>query len=487
MAYFHGVRITESPTPLQVPSAVDSALPVAIGVAPVHRLENPAIAVNNPALLFNFSEGVADMGYMDPQHWKKFPLSMMMYSQFRVHLVSPLVLINVWNPLEDAVEVAEPGLPVINGIATVDDPMAMISGVIVHNANTGDPDYVRGVDYALRYDGDKLLIELKADGDIPVGTTALSITYKQATVDNIIQNDIIGGVDPNTNQRTGIELVDEVFQVMRKIPSFLLTPGWSHVPEIGALLAGKAEHLEGEFSCVALVDLPTTGQYSNYRNLPKWKNDNSYISPYMFADWPCTKIGDQVFLASVRMAGMYGEIDNQNGGLPYEQASNKLLSMTDLCDEDGNVIPMMSVTQANYLNENGIGTFINMDGWRAWGTETTAFPGNTDIKDFERGVRRMFSFVQNVVNRTMWQNVDKPIRRLLIDTILLTGNEYINTLRSRGAVIGGRVEFLQADNSNQDIMSGKLFFSVFLTPPNAAKELEFNFSYDPDYLATLFD
>jgi phage tail sheath protein FI len=128
-----------------------------------------------------------------------------------------------------------------------------------------------------------------------------------------------------------------------------------------------------------------------------------------------------------------------------------------------------------------------MGGWRCWGVETTAFPGNTDIKDYERSVRRMFIYVQNVVNRTMWQNVDKPIRRLLIDTILLTGNEYLNTLKSRQAIIGGRVEFLRSDNNNQGIMSGKMYFRTYLTPPNAAKELEFNFSYDPEYLEGLFE
>jgi hypothetical protein len=470
-----------------VPVAVGSAMPVAIGVAPVHRLENPAIAVNNPALIFNFAEGVADMGYMNPRHWKKFPLSMMLFSQMRLHLVSPLVLINVWNPLKDAQDVSEIGLPVVNGIVTIDDPMAMISGVAVHNVVDGQLDYVRENDYSLRYDGDKLLIEIVDDGNIPSNTALLNVTYKQATVANVTKDDIMGGVDPATNKRTGIELVDEVFMVYRKIPGFILTPGWSHIPEVAALLMGKAEHLEGEFSCMALLDLPTTGAHSNYRTLPKWKNDNSYISPFAFADWPCVAIGEQIYYASVRLAGMYGEIDNRNGGLPYEQASNKHLAMTNLCDEDGNVIPMMSVKQANFLNENGIGTFINMDGWRCWGVETTAFPGNTDIKDFERSVRRMFSYVQNVVNRTMWQNVDKPIRRLLIDTILLTGNEYFNTLKSRQAIIGGRVEFQRADNNNQGIMSGKLFFRVYLTPSNAAKELEFNFSYDPDYLDGLFD
>lgn len=486
MAYFHGVRITESPTPLQVPAEVESAMPVAIGVAPVHRLENPLLAVNNPALIFNYAEGVADMGYMEPKHWKKFPLSMMLFSQTRLHLVSPLVLINVWNPLQHADDVVLTDVPVINGIATIDDPMAMISAVRVLNVTVDAPDYVRGDDYVLYYEDDKLLVAIVDGGDIPTGTLSLNITYKQATVANVTKNDIAGGVDPNTNQRTGIELVDQVFQVMRKIPCFLLAPGWSHIPEVASLMIGKAEHLEGEFSCLALLDLPTTGNYTNYRNLPQWKNDNSYVSPFAIANWPCVAIGEQVFYPSVRLAGMYGEVDGRNGGIPFEQASNKLLSMTNLCDEDGNVIPMMSVTQANYLNENGINTFINMDGWRAWGVNTTAFPGNTDIKDFEISVRRMFIYVQNVVNRTMWQNVDKPIRRLLIDTILLTGNEYLNTLKSRQAIIDGRVEFLRADNNNQSIMSGKLLFKVYLTPSNAAKELEFNFSYDPDALEGLF-
>jgi len=487
MAYFHGIRITESPTPLQVPASVDSALPIAIGVAPVHRLENPAVAVNNPALITSFAEGVADMGYMDAPHWKKFPLSMMLYSQMRLHLVSPLVLINVWDPAKDAEDVAETALPIINGVAAIDDPMAMISTVKVHNTEKSAPDYIRENDYTLKYDGDKLLITVNEEGSIPPGAVSLSVMYKRADVTGITKKDISGGIDPATNKRTGIELVDDVFQYYRKIPAFVLSPGWSSNPEIAALLMGKAEHLEGEFSCIALLDLPTTGQYANYRNLPKWKNDNSYVSPYAFADWPCVAIGEQVFYASVRMAGMFGEIDNRNGGLPYEQASNKNLAMTNLCDEDGKVIPMMSVTQANFLNENGIGTFINMDGWRCWGTETTAFPGNTDIKDFERGVRRMFCFVQNVVNRTMWQNVDRPIRKLLIDTILLTGNEYMNTLQSRQAILGGRVEFLRADNNNQGLMSGKMYFKVFLTPPNAAKELEFNFSYDLSYLESLFE
>jgi phage tail sheath protein FI len=481
----HGVYILESPTPLQVPVLVDSALPVAVGVAPVHKLENPAAAVNNPALIFSYSEGAADMGYSDD--WKKFPLSEVLYSQFRVHAISPLVLINVWDPLTGARDVAEPDIPVINGVAAIDDPMAMISGVTVFNATANDPDYVRNADYSLKYDGDRLLITIIKEGRIPANTQTLSVAYKQASVDGITKQDIAGGVDPDTNKRTGMELIAEVFLAFRKIAGFILAPGWSHDPEIYALMCSKAKNLGYGFTCIVLADLPTAGDYANYRNLPKWKNDNGYVDVYSFLTWPCVAIGGRIFHGSTRMAAMYGEVDNKNGGLPYEQASNKTLSMTSMCDEDGNVIPMLSEEQANYLNENGIGTFINFDGWRAWGVETSAYPGNTDIKDFERGVRRMFSYVQNVVNRTMRQNVDRPITRLLIDSVLLTANEYLNTLKARDAIIGGFVEFLREDNSNQSIMGGQLLFRVHLTPPNAAKALTFDFVYDPSLLDGLFE
>ena len=484
MAYFHGVRITESPTPLQIPVAVDSALAVAVGVAPVHRLENPEIAVNNPALISSFAEGVSDMGYMDWPHWKAFGLSEMLFSHMRLHRVSPLVLINVWNPLADAVDVSEIDAPVINGVATIADPMAMISSVVVYR--DGDVTCHRDTDYKLSYDGDNLLVTIIEGGGIPPGTLTLTVNYKQATVANITGADIAGGVDPATNAKRGLALVDEVFQRFRRIPGFILSPGYSQIPEVAALMMAKAEHLEGDFSCIALIDAPTTGQYADYRNVIKWKNDNGINSPFAFLDWPCVALGDQVFHPSVRIAGMHGQVDNGNGGLPFEQASNKTLSMTRLCDEAGNTIPMLSWTESNVLKGGGIGTFVNMDGWRATGIQTTAFPANGDVKDNERGIRRMFSFVQNVVNRTMWQNVDRPVTRLLIDRILLTGNEYLNMLRSRNAILGGRVEFLQDDNPNISLISGKLFFRVFLTPPGAAREIEFNFSYDPSYLDTLF-
>jgi len=283
----HGVYIVESPTRIQVPVPVDSSIPIAVGVAPVHRLENPALAVNNPSMSFSYGEIVADMGYSD--NWKKFPLCEVIFSQFRVHAIAPLILINVWNPLRDAQDVAIPDLPIVNGVATIDDEMAMISTVIVRN---GSGNYVRGKDFTLKYDGDNLLITIKEDGDIPAGTTSLSVSYKQATVANITKNDIAGGVDPDTNKRTGIELVTEIFPLLKKVVGFFIAPAWSSDPEIYALMCAKAHNLGYRFTCIVCADLPTLGEYRNYRKMPKWKDDNSYVDAYSFLTWPCVAIGD---------------------------------------------------------------------------------------------------------------------------------------------------------------------------------------------------
>lgn len=472
MAFRHGIHIQESPTPLTPPVQVDSALPVVIGVAPIHRLADPAAALNVPIIVYSYSEGVEMVGYSD--NWSAFTLSEVLYSQFKVHNIAPLILINVWDPLLTAEDVAAVELPLINGVAAIEDGMAMISTVEVSGPDGAI--YERDSDYTLDYEGEKLVITT-----LPGISGSVNVTYKRADVSKVTASDIVGG------DRTGIDLVDEVFLRFQKNAGFLLAPGWSDIPGVAAALIAKAKSLNGgNFSCLALLDFPADVGHSRYADIPAWKIQNSYSSPYAFADWPCVGLGDRIFHASTRMAGLYGEIDAANGGYPYVSASNKVLSMTKVCLVDGKELPLLDQGQANYLNENGIGTFLNWGGWRAWGNETTAYPTNTDVKDSERSVRRMFCWIQNTVNRTIWSSLDAPINKALIDSVLLTLNQWFNTLRSEGAVNGGRVEFLSTDNDQGGMQGGRAFFRIYICPPGAAKDITFDFQYDPDYLGELF-
>ena len=98
--YRHGVYIQEQATSIATPAQANSALPVFVGVAPVHNLtDSSAAPVNEPKLIYTFSEFVSTFGAPgDDEKKEDFPL----YQAAEVYLgrygVAPAVFINVFDP-----------------------------------------------------------------------------------------------------------------------------------------------------------------------------------------------------------------------------------------------------------------------------------------------------------------------------------------------------------------------------------------------------
>ena len=88
---------------------------------------------------------------------------------------------------------------------------------------------------------------------------------------------------------------------------------------------------------------------------------------------------------------------------------------------------------------------------------------------------------------TFWSKVDDPTNKRLINTIVDSANVWLNGLTAKGALLGGRVEFREDDNTTTGLMDGRLYFHVFFTPPAAARQIEFIQEYDPAYISTLFE
>ena len=63
MPYYHGVYTREQATSLLPPVRVDVSMPVIVGTAPVHTLEDGVeMAINKPELIFTMAEAVARFG-----------------------------------------------------------------------------------------------------------------------------------------------------------------------------------------------------------------------------------------------------------------------------------------------------------------------------------------------------------------------------------------------------------------------------------------
>ena len=98
----------------------------------------------------------------------------------------------------------------------------------------------------------------------------------------------------------------------------------------------------------------------------------------------------------------------------------------------------------------------------------------------------MFSWVANSVILSVWSKVDKKLNKRLIESVTQSINIWLNGLMAEEKILGGRVEFLEEENTKMDLLTGKAKFHIYLTPSSPAKELNFVLEYDASYLENIF-
>lgn len=480
--YEHGITTRQVETSVSTPRTAGSGIVFVVGTAPVHMVGG---AVNAPVLGLNYSEAVAALGYSE--NWKNYTLCEVMYSHYQLYGVSPAVFVNVLDPEKHKKTVAAQAYEIIDKKVSL--PLEAIAETVKVTDETGDTTYAADDDYGLLYDGESLVLELLEGGTIPVSAGKLKIEYDAVDPSKVSDSDIIGGFNVNTKKTTGFELVDAVFPKYNLVPDLLLCPGWSHKPEIAAIMNAKAQNINGVFEGKALIDIDASA-VQHYTDAPEWKKQNNIFSKYQILFYPLVKLGGKTFHLSTQAAGLMAKVDTENGDCPCESASNKSLQANSAVVDNGaeGEEVLLDPTQAKYLNQNGIVTALNfMGGFVLWGNETACYPTNTDVKDYFFCVSRMFAWVSNTVVLTFWGKLDKRLNRRLIDNICDTMNIWLNGLVAEEKILGGRIEFREDENPETSLMSGKATFHIFITPPSPAKHLEFVLEYDVSYLSALFE
>ena len=64
--------------------------------------------------------------------------------------------------------------------------------------------------------------------------------------------------------------------------------------------------------------------------------------------------------------------DASNDDVPNMSVDNKAVAISAACLADGTEV-YLDQEQANVLNGAGVGTFLNLNGWRCWGSFWTPF------------------------------------------------------------------------------------------------------------------
>ena len=480
MAYKHGVYTSEQATSPVPKTQTDSGLIVAVGTAPVHLATAP-VESNTPVLCYTYSEAVAALGYSDD--FEKYTLCEAMKVHFALFNMAPIVLINVLDKKKHITQ-QKKTVNIENGVVTVTDPV-LLDTLAVALSEQGEA-LAKDKDYTAAFDDDgHVVITPVSGGKISTEAATLYLTYMMLAPENVAASDIIGGVNTSTRKTEGLELIDEVYPRFGIVPGIIIAPKWSTDSSVAATMKAKEHNICGHFNAISISDIPTT-EVKTYTQAAEWKNKNNYVDKDGFIGWPLLKLGESKYHLSTELASLMNYIDSQHDDIPYYSPSNKSLQADGACLADGTEV-FLNNAQAAYLNGQGIVTAINfIGGWKAWGNRSTAYPSSTDVKDTFITNRRMFNWVGNTLVTTFWSKIDEPTNKRLIETIVDSANIWLNGLTAKGALLGGRVEYREDENTTADVMDGKIRFHVYMTPPAPARDIEFIQEYDPDYISTLF-
>lgn len=302
-------------------------------------------------------------------------------------------------------------------------------------------------------------------------------------VSKVAAADIIGGVDSTTLKRTGLALVHEVFPRFRLVPGLICAPKFSQTPAVALAMGSACTGISGHFTAAGIIEVPDS--VTKYTDAAAWLNDNNLTDANLMCMYGHGLYSGATEYGSIHLAGVIASRDAENDGIPFWSPSNKRMLCNGLTHA-GKALHL-TAAEASLLNGNGIVTGLNMTGGLViWGDQTAAYPGITDVKDTSIPIRRMFNWIGNTLVLTAWQYVSSPLRRRLIETVQDTFNIWLNGLTAREFILGGRVTFEDTENPTSDLMAGKVRWHVYVTPPQAAHELDFIMEYDPDYLSTLF-
>lgn len=142
-------------------------------------------------------------------------------------------------------------------------------------------------------------------------------------------------------------------------------------------------------------------------------------------------------------------------------------------------------TESNRLNEAKIATIIRQNGFRLWGNRSTA----SDPLWAFLSVRRTADMIYESIEAAHLWAMDRPMSAQLLLDIRDSVQAYLDTLVTRGAILGGTVWLDPELNTEATLKAGKLYLDFDIEPPAPLERLSFrahrNGSYYEELVASV--
>lgn len=479
--YKHGISTSRKATAMTAPVTGSANITVVVGAAPINMCDAPYKAVNVPVAAYTKSDAIKKMGWSD--NFKGYTICQSIYAAFDVFAVAPLVMINVLDPGNEkhVTAVIATSYDVANKKALVNVEGILLDTIEITTTDGStlnkDEDYV-----ASFADDGTVIIGFTDEGAVKAGVS-VKVAYTKLKPEGVTFEDIIGGYNVSTRTKKGLEVIADIYPKLGLVPGTIIAPGFSQNPAVNTAMTAKANLIYSMFSCKVISDIDCSSSGANaIDRVKEWKNNNAYSDRRTFAVWPKVKVNDYEYYFSAQLAALLQRLAADNDGVPSESCDNKSLKISGLVLEDGSEINFDMDEANDYCNANGVITAVNIDGFLAWGNNTSIYPQSTDVIDRWVTSVMMFDYIENNFKRSFFSEISNKADYREIESMVLSENITLNGLKGRGDIAGGEISFSKDDNPTSQILAGKIIFKERLALYPPMEDIENEFEFDPTLL-----
>ncbi len=485
--YLHGAYSEISAIGTRKPVESDAAI-VYVGAAPVHLITGGAQNVNKPVLVHNIAEARKYFGYSDD--FASYSLCEAMSVHLEQNGVGPLVLINVFDPNNVSIKSdtqATQSLTPSGGKITIANAENIIIDTITIQSKT------KGTDYDVSYNFTKKILTIYELTAGALGSSAISVKYYTVDPSHLTDAMVIGASD-GAGTNTGVYAVKNVYPVTGMVPSYIVCPGFSSHPDVHAALVDVSKKINGHFDAWLFTDIPIhDGETAiTLATADTWKNAHGYNSENETPSFPLAMGADGViYHLSVLRAANFQRLLIEQDDIPYRSASNtELPGIVGLYfGADREDLVMDDEIINKYLNKNGIASAAYVGGrWVVWGAHAGDYnQSNADLINVSETSRMMLYYLGNDFQKRRAADVDKPMTRNDLLTIVSEEQARLDALVSFGALLYGKVELAASENARSDIMNGDFVFSFMITTAPLAKSLTARVNWTDEGFVTFYE
>ncbi len=143
-------------------------------------------------------------------------------------------------------------------------------------------------------------------------------------------------------------------------------------------------------------------------------------------------------------------------------------------------------SDANTLNQGGVATIIQQQGYRLWGDRSAIASSSSPSSWVFLSVRRTADALNESLLQAHFWAIDQNITKNYVDSIESSVNSYLRSLKAQGAIIDGKCWADPNLNTPTNIQQGLIYFNFDFTPPYPAEHITFTSELVNTYLTEVF-